>query len=231
MVHTACTLWITGLIVGLIGQYLLSPWSDLTAARARVLASNTSGLTRQQIDTAVTLSVVGALTFAIVLAVVDGWVLTKLRAGRRWARPTLTGLGVLGGLTDLRQGPPGRGAQRHIPAGHRRRRHHHVPPRRYPLLHRPRTNDSPVGSALGHWQAAAQITTNDQVSAAGRKAGSTDTATKAPATRAHKQTALAFLTWCVAVRNCAAGSSCAPHRTWSTTRATTSRCSRGSSPR
>jgi len=105
VVHTACTLWITGLIVGLIGQYLLSPWSDLTAARARVLASNTSGLTRQQIDTAVTLSVVGALTFAIVLAVVDGWVLTKLRAGRRWARPTLTGLGVLGGLTDLRQGP------------------------------------------------------------------------------------------------------------------------------
>jgi len=105
VVHTACTLWITGLIVGLIGQYLLSPWTDLTAARARVLASNTSGLTRQQIDTTVTLSVVGALTFAIVLAVVDGWVLTKMRAGRRWARPTLTGLAVLGGLTDLRQGP------------------------------------------------------------------------------------------------------------------------------
>jgi len=52
VVHTACTLWIIGLIVGLIGQYLLSPLTDLTAARARVLASNTSGLTRQQIDTA-----------------------------------------------------------------------------------------------------------------------------------------------------------------------------------
>ena len=45
------------------------------------------------------------MAFAIVLALVDGWVLTKMRAGRRWARPTLTGLGVLGGLTDLRQGP------------------------------------------------------------------------------------------------------------------------------
>ncbi len=105
MVHTACTLWITGLIVGLIGQYLLSPLTDLTATRTRVLASNTSGLNRQQIDTAVTLTVVGALTFAIVLALVDGMVLTKMRAGRRWARPTLTGLAVLGGLTDLRQGP------------------------------------------------------------------------------------------------------------------------------
>ncbi len=97
VVHIACTLWIIGLIVGLIGQYLLSPLTDLTAARARVLASNTSGLTRQQIDTAVTLSVVGAMAFAIVLAVVDGLVLTKMRAGRRWARPTLTGLAVLGG--------------------------------------------------------------------------------------------------------------------------------------
>jgi len=105
VVHTACTLWIIGLIVGLIGQYLLSPLTDLAAARTRVLASNTSGLTRQQIDTAVILSVLGAMAFAIVLAVVDGWVLTKMRAGRRWARPILTGLGVLGGLTDLRQGP------------------------------------------------------------------------------------------------------------------------------
>jgi len=29
VVHTACTLWITGLALRLIGQYLLSPWSDL----------------------------------------------------------------------------------------------------------------------------------------------------------------------------------------------------------
>jgi len=105
VVHIACTLWIIGMALGLIGQYLLSPLTDLTAARARVLVSNTSGLTRQQIDTAVTLSVVGALTFAIVLAVVEGLVLTKMRAGRRWARPTLVALAVLGGLTDLRQGP------------------------------------------------------------------------------------------------------------------------------
>jgi len=103
VVHTACTLWIIGMALGLIGQYLLSPLTDLTATRTRVLVS--SGLNRQQIDTAVTLTVVGALTFAIVLAVVDGLVLTKMRAGRRWARPTLTGLGVLGGLADLRQGP------------------------------------------------------------------------------------------------------------------------------
>ena len=105
MVHIACTLWIIGMALGLIGQYLLSPLTDLTAARARVLVSNTSGLTRQQIDTAVTLSVVGALTFAIVLAVVEGLVLTKMWAGRRWTRPTLIALVVLGGLADLRQGP------------------------------------------------------------------------------------------------------------------------------
>ncbi len=105
MVHTACTLWIIGMALGLIGQYLLSPLTDLAAARTRVLASNTSGLTRQQIDTAVTLTVVGALAFAIVLTVVDGLVLTKMRAGRRWARPTLVALAVLSGLTDLRQGP------------------------------------------------------------------------------------------------------------------------------
>ena len=50
------------------------------------------------------------------------------------------------------------------------------------------------------------------MSAAGRKAGSTDTATKAPATRAHKQTALAFLTWCCRQELCCRQQLCAaPH--------------------
>jgi len=105
VVRTACILWITGLLVGLIGQYLLSPLTELGAARARVLASPTSGLTRQQIDTAVTLVVVGALVCAGVLAVVGGLVVTAMWAGRRWARPTLIGVALCSGLTDLRQGP------------------------------------------------------------------------------------------------------------------------------
>lgn len=67
--------------------------TELGTARARVLASTTSGLTRQQIDTAVTLAVVGGL------------VVTAMWAGRRWARPTLIGVALCSGLTDLRQGP------------------------------------------------------------------------------------------------------------------------------
>ena len=106
MVQNGCILWISGLTVGLVGQYLLSPLSDLAAARNRIPAQAAPGLTRQQIDTTVTLSVVGALVFTVVLVVVEeGFLLTKLWAGHRWPRLILVVLAVLGGLTDLRQGP------------------------------------------------------------------------------------------------------------------------------
>ena len=105
MVQNGCILWISGLTVGLVGQYLLSPLSDLAAARNRIPAQAAPGLTRQQIDTTVTLSVVGALVFTVVLVVVEGFLLTKLWAGHRWPRLILVVLAVLGGLTALRQGP------------------------------------------------------------------------------------------------------------------------------
>lgn len=104
VVQTGCILWISGLISGMVGQYLLSPLTDLAAARTRVPARAAPGLSGQQIDTAVTLSVVGALVFVLVLVMVEGFLLSKLWAGHRWPRGALVTLAVLGGLTDLRQG-------------------------------------------------------------------------------------------------------------------------------
>jgi len=90
--------------------------TELGTARARVLASTTSGLTRQQIDTAVTLAVVGGL------------VVTKMRAGRRWGRPALIVVAPAAVSPTCAKAPALPMRSTSPPAVHHRRCRRHVPP-------------------------------------------------------------------------------------------------------
>ncbi|GHF33136.1 uncharacterized protein (DUF983 family) [Amycolatopsis bartoniae] len=57
--------------------------------------NNTSGLTEDQINTAAQAAVIVAAVIAVVIGLIFLWLSFKLRAGRNWARITLTVLTVL----------------------------------------------------------------------------------------------------------------------------------------
>ncbi|QTE28283.1 hypothetical protein [Pengzhenrongella sicca] len=97
-------LWFASILVGLVGGILVFALSDQTQAIADLRASNASGLTEDQIESAVTLGITIALVLAVVMLALQVFFVFKMRAGRNWARIVLAilgGLSILSSLTSL----------------------------------------------------------------------------------------------------------------------------------
>lgn len=80
-------------VISIVSGLLLLGNKDEIANQLR--GSNTSGLTEQQIDQAAQIALIVAVVIALLFALIYLWLAFKLRAGRNWARITLTVLTVL----------------------------------------------------------------------------------------------------------------------------------------
>lgn len=98
-VRTAFTLWVSGLVIGVISGALSFVWGNpLDEGRQRAQADATSQVSRDQLDTIFNVVLVIALVFAVVFIAVEVLFMFKMKAGRNWARIVLT---VLTGFTVL----------------------------------------------------------------------------------------------------------------------------------
>lgn len=106
-VQTSVKLWFASIALSLIGAVLGLLLTDRDKAVQSLLGSGTSGITRSQAETAVTVGLVVGLVIVLVLIALEVFFIVKMRTGRNWARITLTVLGalsVLSGLFGLRGG-------------------------------------------------------------------------------------------------------------------------------
>ncbi|GAB2909389.1 hypothetical protein GCM10027047_04450 [Rhodococcus aerolatus] len=94
-------LWWASIALGLVAGLLSILLVDRDALVTAVLDADTSGLTRSQAESAVGAGLVGGLVLTVVLLAVEGLLVRRMRQGRRWARTTLTVLGVVSVLFSL----------------------------------------------------------------------------------------------------------------------------------
>lgn len=100
-VLTAVKLWFVSILVGLLGGILGYALTDKNAALQKAMDSNTSGLSRADLETLVNVGLVIGLTVALVMLGLEVFFVLKMKAGRNWARIVLTVLGALSALSSL----------------------------------------------------------------------------------------------------------------------------------
>lgn len=108
-VELSFRLWIASIVVGLLGSLLTFAMLDEFRQQAidDIIAS-TPEVDPQFAENAVNASLIGGLVFGLVLLGLEVLFIVKMRAGRNWARITLTvlgAIGIIGGLFSL--GQPG----------------------------------------------------------------------------------------------------------------------------
>lgn len=108
-VELSFKLWIASIVVGILGSILTFAMFDEVRQQAiDDIVASTPGSDPQFAETVVNASLIGGLVFGLVLLGLEVLFIVKMRAGRNWARITLTVLGafgVAGGLFSL--GQPG----------------------------------------------------------------------------------------------------------------------------
>jgi ABC-type uncharacterized transport system permease subunit len=92
-ITTSFYCYLASTVVSVVSALLLLGSKDTIADRLR--SSNTSGLTENQINQAAQIGLVIAVVVALLFALIYLWLAFKLRAGRNWARITLTVLTAL----------------------------------------------------------------------------------------------------------------------------------------
>jgi hypothetical protein len=92
-ITTAFYCYLVSTVISVVSGLLLLGDKEEIANRLR--QANTSGLTADQIDKAAQVGQIVAVVIALLFALVYLWLAFKLRAGRNWARITLTVLTVL----------------------------------------------------------------------------------------------------------------------------------------
>lgn len=100
-VLTAVKLWFASILVGLLGGILVYALTDKDAALQKALDSNTSGVSRADLQTLVNVGLAIGLIIALVILGLEVFFVLKMKAGRNWARIVLTVLGVLSALSSL----------------------------------------------------------------------------------------------------------------------------------
>jgi hypothetical protein len=95
-VVAAFWLYLLSAVVGIVGAVLaMANRQSITDAARQANQDSGGKLTETQIDQGVTIIIVGALVFAVVVALLYLLFAFKLKAGRNWARVVLTILTVL----------------------------------------------------------------------------------------------------------------------------------------
>ncbi len=106
-VELSFKLWIASIVVGLLGSILtFAMLDDIRQQAIDDIVASTPGTDPQLAESIVNASLIGGLVFGLVLLGLEVLFIVKMRAGRNWARITLTvlgGIGVLGGLFSLGQ--------------------------------------------------------------------------------------------------------------------------------
>ncbi|GAB2997828.1 hypothetical protein LWP59_19575 [Amycolatopsis acidiphila] len=92
-INVAFYCYVVSTVIGIVSALLLLGTKDQIADQLR--RANTSGLTEDQIQSAAQVALIVAVVIALLFALVYLWLAFKLRAGRNWARITLTVLTVL----------------------------------------------------------------------------------------------------------------------------------------
>lgn len=85
--------YLASTVIGIVSGLLLLGSKAQIADQLR--RANTAGLTEDQIQSAAGVALIVAFVFALVFALIYLWLAFKLRAGRNWARVTLTVLTAL----------------------------------------------------------------------------------------------------------------------------------------
>jgi ABC-type multidrug transport system permease subunit len=104
-INVAFYCYVVSTVIGIVSALLLLGSKNDIADQLR--RSNTAGLTEDQIQSAAQVALIVAVVIALLFALVYLWLAFKLRAGRNWARITLTVLTALQ-VVSLATGQGGR---------------------------------------------------------------------------------------------------------------------------
>ncbi|MFD0199333.1 MULTISPECIES: hypothetical protein [Saccharothrix] len=88
-------LWLASAILLVVSSALVLTQREAALEEARKTAASTPEVTPEQLEAAVNLVLVGSVIIGVVLAALMVLFAMKARAGRNWARVTLTVIGVL----------------------------------------------------------------------------------------------------------------------------------------
>lgn len=110
-VELAFRLWIATIVLGLVGSALVFTFSDpLDQARARAESSGAGTINPAQFSSFLNAVLVVTAILGVIFLVLEVFFVLKMRAGRNWARITLTifaAISVASTLFSLVQGAPG----------------------------------------------------------------------------------------------------------------------------
>lgn len=99
-VENAFKLWLVSIGLGVLGIIASLLFADRDSLRQDVQNANPN-FDAGQLDTAVTVGLVGGAVVAAIIIGLELFFVFKMRAGRNWSRIVLTVLGVLGVLSGL----------------------------------------------------------------------------------------------------------------------------------
>lgn len=97
-VDKAWKLWLTSIVVGLLGTVVGLLFTDRDALKQDLLEQ---GNAPSDVDTIVTATVVTIAVVGLIILALQLFFVFKMRAGRNWARIVLTVLGVIGVLSSV----------------------------------------------------------------------------------------------------------------------------------
>ena len=99
-VEVAAKLWFASIVIGLVAGVLTLLLTDRDVLAQEILNADAS-ITASQARSAVTIGLVVALVVSLAILALEVFFVSKMRAGKGWARTVLTVLGVLSVLSSL----------------------------------------------------------------------------------------------------------------------------------
>lgn len=94
-VRDSVRLWFASMVATLVGGVLGYVVTDQAAAVQAVLDANPTGMSREQVQTAVTIGLVGGVLVVLLTLGLELFLVLKMQAGRTWARVVLAVLAAV----------------------------------------------------------------------------------------------------------------------------------------